>query len=74
MHDSVWGIGISVSEAVKGCDWRGQNLLGQALVAVRDQLLAASCAGVTPAKVELEASRPTLGWLGWLGCCRRRGR
>ena len=71
VRDSVWGIGISVSEAVDGCEWRGQNLLGQALVAVRDQLLAASSAGVNPIELEAYSFRSTLGWPGCYNRPRR---
>jgi ribA/ribD-fused uncharacterized protein len=34
-HDRIWGIGVSVQDAARGAVWKGQNLLGQALMAVR---------------------------------------
>jgi len=37
-NDRIWGIGLSVSEAESGAKWRGQNLLGKALMQVRDAL------------------------------------
>lgn len=39
-YDTIWGIGMSADEA-KNCDitkWRGSNLLGFALMTVRDEL------------------------------------
>jgi ribA/ribD-fused uncharacterized protein len=38
-NDSVWGIGITVSEAKSGVKWNGLNLLGKALMKVRDEML-----------------------------------
>ena len=40
-NDRVWGIGISVKQAQRGAKWRGENLLGEALMQVRDELRAA---------------------------------
>ena len=37
--DSIWGIGISLKDATNGCEWKGENLLGKALMEVRDELL-----------------------------------
>lgn len=39
-HDAVWGIGLSASqpEAARPSQWRGLNLLGFALMDVRDSL------------------------------------
>ena len=39
-HDKVWGIGLSKEDAIKTnpSDWPGQNLLGLALMEVRDSL------------------------------------
>ena len=39
-YDRVWGIGLSVDEARRAGkdEWRGLNLLGEALMAVRDSL------------------------------------
>lgn len=39
-YDTIWGIGLSKEEAEKGCveQWRGENLLGFALMEVRDWL------------------------------------
>jgi ribA/ribD-fused uncharacterized protein len=40
-YDSIWGIGMTADE--KGVDnpleWKGQNLLGFALMEVRDELI-----------------------------------
>jgi ribA/ribD-fused uncharacterized protein len=36
--DRIWGIGLSIEDAIIGADWRGENLLGQALVSVREEL------------------------------------
>ena len=38
--DRIWGIGISVADAEKGRAWRGQNLLGKALMRVRENVQA----------------------------------
>lgn len=38
--DRIWGIGISVKDAEAGRSWRGENLLGKALMQVRDEILA----------------------------------
>ena len=38
-NDHVWGIGIGAEQARKGMQWRGQNLLGRSLMAVRETLL-----------------------------------
>jgi ribA/ribD-fused uncharacterized protein len=67
--DSVWGIGISVSQAAGGHQWRGDNLLGQALVAVREQLLAASSTDVGRTDAVASSS-----WMDWVRCCSRRRR
>ena len=37
-RDTIWGIGISEKDAKRGMPWRGQNLLGKALMAVREEL------------------------------------
>ena len=39
-YDKIWGIGLYPSQAAKGTveDWKGQNLLGAALMEVRDWL------------------------------------
>lgn len=34
--DKIWGIGISVKDAIAGREWKGQNLLGQYLMKVRE--------------------------------------
>src|SRR3989338_673317 len=41
-YDKIWGIGLSESQAVKmdPNKWPGENLLGKALVKVRNQLLS----------------------------------
>ena len=36
--DTIWGIGISKKDAKRGMPWHGQNLLGKALMAVREEL------------------------------------
>lgn len=38
-YDNVWGIGISSAQAMKGVQWKGQNLLGNALMEVRSMLV-----------------------------------
>lgn len=43
-YDTVWGIGLSEDEIIKSNDptkWKGQNLLGFALMEVRDELYEA---------------------------------
>lgn len=39
-YDSIWGIGLGWEDAEKGgvAQWRGENLLGCALMEVRDWL------------------------------------
>jgi len=39
-YDNIWGIGLRASDATKTnpSDWKGQNLLGFALMQVRDEL------------------------------------
>ena len=37
-NDRVWGIGISVEEAKNGKKWNGENLLGKALMEVRQEI------------------------------------
>jgi len=37
-NDRVWGIGLAVEEAKRGRKWRGENLLGKALMEVRSGL------------------------------------
>ena len=34
-YDTIWGIGITAAEANRGTRWRGLNLLGESLMAVR---------------------------------------
>lgn len=36
--DRIWGIGITREQAISGVEWRGQNLLGQCLMEVREWL------------------------------------
>lgn len=38
-YDRKWGIGISISKAKSGTPWRGSNLLGKAILRVRDKLV-----------------------------------
>jgi ribA/ribD-fused uncharacterized protein len=42
-YDKIWGIGLAASDprAQDAKQWKGQNLLGQILTALRDELLAA---------------------------------
>ena len=39
-YDKIWGIGLYAAQAAKGTvdQWKGQNLLGFALMEVRDWL------------------------------------
>ena len=37
-RDRIWGIGLNISDAQSGKDWRGQNLLGKTLMRVRENL------------------------------------
>jgi len=37
-NDRIWGIGIDKQKALKGANWRGENILGKALMTVRDKL------------------------------------
>ena len=37
--DTIWGIGLSINDAKKGLPWRGQNLLGEVIMNVRDFIL-----------------------------------
>jgi ribA/ribD-fused uncharacterized protein len=34
-NDSIWGIGIDETKALKGIKWQGKNILGKALMTVR---------------------------------------
>jgi ribA/ribD-fused uncharacterized protein len=36
--DRIWGIGLSVDDALRGLPWNGQNLLGKVLMQVRTDL------------------------------------
>ena len=36
--DKIWGIGLSVKDAYAGKEWQGNNLLGKAIMDVRDKL------------------------------------
>jgi ribA/ribD-fused uncharacterized protein len=42
-HDKIWGIGLAANDprAADPAQWKGQNLLGKILTALRDGLLAA---------------------------------
>merc|ERR1719326_967004 len=59
-NDRIWGIGISVKQALAGGRWNGQNLLGKALMEVRAELrrgqLAASDATPPPPPVRRKVS------------------
>ena len=37
-RDRIWGIGISASAALRGEKWNGQNILGNTLMCVRQQI------------------------------------
>ena len=37
-NDRVWGIGLNEANARKGHKWKGLNLLGKALMQVRDEV------------------------------------
>ena len=37
-NDRIWGIGLNIVKARAGKAWRGQNLLGKALMQVRDEI------------------------------------
>ena len=37
--DKIWGIGIDSNDALSGEEWKGQNLLGIALMIVRDRII-----------------------------------
>ena len=39
-YDRLWGIGIGVGQARRGDSWKGVNILGRAILRVRDMLLA----------------------------------
>lgn len=41
-YDKIWGIGITQDEFLSGIKPRGQNLLGSALMKVRDELRSQS--------------------------------
>ena len=36
--DTIWGIGLSIEDAVRGLGWRGENLLGKAIMKVREKI------------------------------------
>lgn len=36
--DKIWGIGLSVKDARAGKEWQGDNLLGKAIMEVREKL------------------------------------
>ena len=42
-NDAIWGIGINVKQAYAGAQWRGENLLGEALMQVRGELCSSAC-------------------------------
>lgn len=37
-YDKIWGIGLRESDAKKGVNWNGQNLLGNILMKVRNKI------------------------------------
>ena len=46
-HDTIWGIGLSTYDprAKDKSHWRGENLLGQCLTSVRDELMKTASIG-----------------------------
>lgn len=58
-HDQIWGIGVSVKDAAAGKKWKGQNLLGQALMAARSALDAG--VPVSPPAFDFPASSKGTG-------------
>ena len=38
LRDRIWGIGLNITDAQSGKNWRGQNLLGKTLMRVREYL------------------------------------
>lgn len=44
VKDTIWGIGLSIKDSARfePMQWKGQNLLGYALMMVRDKLIAES--------------------------------
>jgi ribA/ribD-fused uncharacterized protein len=49
-YDKIWGIGLAASDprAADPAQWKGQNLLGKILTALRDELLAQGVAAPAP--------------------------
>lgn len=45
LKDKIWGIGLSMDDPDRfdPSKWKGQNLLGYALMMVRDKLLDGKC-------------------------------
>ena len=37
-RDKIWGIGISIRDAINGKEWNGQNILGNTLMNVRKHI------------------------------------
>ena len=37
-RDRIWGIGLNITDAQSGKDWKGKNLLGKTLMRVREYL------------------------------------
>lgn len=61
-YDKIWGIGLAATDprAQDAATWKGQNLLGKILTALRDELLEAS--PVTGAgRADPPAGRPASG-------------
>jgi ribA/ribD-fused uncharacterized protein len=46
-NDRIWGIGVNLGDAAAGAQWKGQNLLGEALMHVREAM-GSNPAGATP--------------------------
>ena len=38
-RDKIWGIGISISDAINGKPWNGENILGNTLIGVRANII-----------------------------------
>ena len=56
--DLIWGIGLDVEKAEKGASWRGENLLGKALMAVRELLRQSAEPLYCPTTTEDEPAEP----------------
>ena len=59
-YDKIWGIGLDKEQAMKGTveQWQGENLLGCALMEVRDWLSNKECALCQRASRDNASPRP----------------